>query len=43
MIKARTAPLKQAKAPAAILAAPGDWPGPFSDDFLQPAQVVVAE
>jgi hypothetical protein len=43
MIRSRVAPLKETTAPAAIMAAPGDWPGPALNDFLYPAQVVAAE
>lgn len=40
MITARTAPLRGASAPAAVVAAPGDWPGPSLNDPLYLAQMV---
>jgi hypothetical protein len=43
MINSRIAALKGTTASAAIMAAPGDWPGPALNDFLSPAQVVGAE
>jgi hypothetical protein len=43
MVNSRTAPLRETTTPAAITAAPGDWPGPALNDFLYPAQVAIAE
>ncbi len=40
MTSSPTAPLRETAAPAATMAAPGDWPGPALTDFLYPAQVV---
>ena len=42
MITARIAPLKEAPAPAAVTAIPGDWPGPTLNDLPYLAQFVVA-
>ena len=42
MIAARSAPLKNASSSAAVVATPGDWPGPALNDFLYLAQMVVA-
>lgn len=41
MITARIAPLGGASAPAAVMAMPGDWPGPAMNDFLYLAQMAI--
>lgn len=40
MITARTAPFRGASAPAAVMAMPGDWPGPALNDLLYLAQMM---
>jgi hypothetical protein len=42
MITARIASLKEASAPAAVTAMPGDWPGPALNDFPYVAQIALA-
>jgi hypothetical protein len=42
MITARITPLREAPAPAAVTAVPGDWPGPAMNDLPYLARILVA-